>query len=218
MDYAKFQIAVAELADEGTPVTVDNVVRRLRIDADEAEMHLGRMRRDDRLEIDEDATTERATAYRVRGLSPRGKRAIAGAGASVSGALKSIRDAAAESLVEQKIESMLGIGEQKPGIPLPPEKQRKIATGALIGGVLPGIGLAYSAPWKVTAIGTVAVLVGFKVLAFFSLFFAIPFLVVAALASAALGGLYTWQYNQMGRRAALGEDPAMRKMLKRIRK
>ena len=36
--------------------------------------------------------------------------------------------------------------------------------------------------------------------------------------SGILGGLYTWQYNQMGRRAPLGEDPdASRKLPTRIK-
>ena len=51
----------------------------------------------------------------------------------------------------------------------------------------------------------------------FSLMLAVPFLVVAAVTSAVLGGLYTWQYNNMGRRAALGEDPTMRKLQSKIK-
>lgn len=209
MDYARFQIAVVELADEGTPLTTANVVARLRIEPDEAERHLRRMAREERLELDDES--DGVITYRVRGLSPRGK--SKGAGAT----LKSLRDAAAESLIEQKIGSMLGLGESRPGVPLPAAMQRKISVGAILGGVVPGLGLAYSAPWKVVAIGTVAVVVGWKVLAFFSLMLAVPFLVVAAVASAVLGGLYTWQYNNMGRRAALGEDPTMRKLQSKIK-
>jgi hypothetical protein len=212
VDYAKFQIAVVELADEGTPLTTAKVAARLRIEADEAERHLRRMAREERLEIDEEASAEGARAYRVRGLSPRRK------GAGAGGALRSLRDAAAQTLLEKKLGSMFGLGEQGPGVPLPPDKQRKISVGALVGGVVPGLGLAYSAPWKIVAISTVAVVVGFKVLAFISLMLAVPFLVVAALASAALGGLYTWQYNQMGRRAALGEDPSIRKLQSKLRR
>ena len=125
--------------------------------------------------------------------------------------------AAVNCLIEQKIGSMLGLGEGRPGVPLPAAMQRKISVGAILGGVVPGLGLAYSAPWRVVAIGTVAVIVGWKVLAFFSLMLAVPFLVVAAVTSAVLGGLYTWQYNNMGRRAALGEDPTMRKLQSKIK-
>lgn len=211
MEYSRFQVAVVELADEGKPLTTANVVARLRVDPDEAERHLRRMLREDRLEVDDDESSDGVIAYRVRGLSPRGK-----SGGATS-ALKSIRDAAAKSMLEDKIGSVLGLGESKGGAPLPASMQRKISLGALVGGVLPGLGLAYSAPWKVVAVATVGVVVGYKVLAFFSLMLAVPFLVVAAVASAIFGGLYTWQYNQMGRRAALGEDPTIRKLQSKIK-
>lgn len=209
MDYARFQIAVVELADEGTDLTTANVVAGLRIEPDEAERHLRRMARENRVEIEDES--DGVITYRVRGLSPRRK--SKGAGAT----LKSLRDAATASLIEQKLGSMLGLGEKKPGVPLPAAMQRKISLGAILGGVVPGLGLAYAAPWKVVAIGTVAVIVGWKVLAFVSLGLAVPFLVIAAVASGVLGGLYTWQYNNMGRRAALGEDPTMRKLQSKIK-
>ena len=78
---------------------------------------------------------------------------------------------------------------------------------------MPGLGLAYAAPWKVVAVATLGVIVGFKILAFVSLMFAVPFLVASAVISAILGGLYTWQFNQSGRRLPLSSDPEIRRRL-----
>lgn len=200
MDYAQFQVAAVELASEGTPLTVANVVVGLRIGASEAERHLERMQREGHLDeaLDE---VEGVIVYRVRGLTPKRR------GESITGAL---RNAAVGTLLQQKLGTSLGLGGSPAnGLAQP----RKIATGVLLGAVVPGLGLAYSAPWKVVAIATLVVVVGFKVLAFFSLMFAVPFLVAAAALSAILGGLYTWQYNQTGRRVSLGEDPEIRKRL-----
>src|SRR6185437_12365272 len=108
------------------------------------------------------------------------------------------------------------------GVALPPEKRRKIAIGVLAGGLLPGVGLAYAAPWPVVAVASLVVVAGYKILAlipFFSSLLLVPFLVVCAIASAALGGLYTWQYNRTGKRAPLGDEPlSPKQLLKRLRK
>jgi hypothetical protein len=201
VDYPQFQVAAVELASEGTPLTVANVVVGLRIGASEAERHLERMQREGHLdeELDE---AEGVVVYRVRGLTKK-----RGGGDSFTGAL---RNAAVGTMLKQRLGTSLGVGDSSSsGLAQP----RKVATGVLLGAVVPGLGLAYAAPWKVVAIATIVVVVGFKVLAFFSLMFAVPFLVAAAALSAILGGLYTWQFNQTGKRVALSSDPEIRKRL-----
>ena len=198
MDYPQFQIAAVELASEGTPLTVANVVVALRIGATEAGRHLERMTKEGHLEADFDED-EGVAVYRVRGLTPKPR------GDSLVGTL---RNAAVAGMVQQRL-GLRGVSKALGGAQQP----RKIATGVLVAGIVPGLGLAYSAPWKVVALATVVVVVGFKILAFFSLMLAVPFLAVAAAISAILGGLYTWQYNQTGRRVALSSDPEIRRRL-----
>jgi hypothetical protein len=71
----------------------------------------------------------------------------------------------------------------------------------LLGGVFPGIGLAYAAPWPTVLLATLGVLIGWKVLGF--IFLGLPFLVCAAVASAVAGAMYAHRYNQTGRRTPL---------------
>ena len=108
------------------------------------------------------------------------------------------------------------------GVALPPEKRRKISVGIVLGGLLPGFGLAYSAPWPVVVASSVVVALGIKVIGLiplFSSFLLIPFVALCAIASGVLGGLYTWQYNQTGKRTPLGDEPGSAKqLLKRLRK
>lgn len=212
MDYGKFQVAVVELADEGVRLTSANVVARLRITPEEADRHLARMAREDKLEIDLD-DDEGVRAYRVRGLSPRGGRG--------GDALSSLKEAAVGAVLADRVGSIFRFDKpmQRGGAPLPPSLRRSVPRGVALG-LIPGIGLAYAAPWPIVVVGTLAVVIGFKVLAWVSLLFAVPFLVAASVLSGILGGLYTWQYNQMGRRAPLGEDPdpdGSRKLPTRIR-
>ncbi len=202
MDYPRFQIAAVELASEGTPLTVANVVAGLRIGAAEAERHLDRMAKEGHLHLEVD-DAEGVVVYRVRGLTTGRRRE------SLGGAL---RDAAMGSALQQRFGALM---DQSKSIEqgLRTRQPRKVSIGVLLGLVVPGLGLAYAAPWKVVAVGTIAVIVGFKILAFVSFLFAIPFLLAAALISAALGGLYTWQFNQTGRRLPLSSDPEIRRRL-----
>jgi hypothetical protein len=199
VDYPQFQIAAVELASEGTPLTVANVVVGLRIGATEAGRHLERMTKEGHLEADFDED-EGVAVYRVRGLTPKPR------GESLVGAL---RNAAVAGMVQERL-GLRGVSKALGGAQQP----RKIVTGALIAGLVPGLGLAYAAPWKVVAVATLVVVVGFKFLSFFSLFMlGVPFLVVAAVVSALLGALYTWQYNKTGRRTELSHDPEIRRRL-----
>ena len=202
MDYPKFQVAAVELASEGTPLTVANVVAGLRIGATEAEQHLDRMAKEGHLDLEVD-DDEGVVVYRVRGLTTDRRRA------SLGGAL---RDAAMGSVLQQQLGSLMGQSKSREQ-GLGTRQPRKVSIGVLLGLVVPGLGLAYAAPWKVVAVGTIAVIVGFKILAFISLLFAVPFLLAAALISSALGGLYTWQFNQTGRRLPLSSDPEIRRRL-----
>ena len=199
MDYPSFQVAAVELASEGTPLTVANIVAGLRIGAAEAERHLDRMTREGHLDAEVDET-EGVIVYRVRGLTTSRRKESLGS---------ALRDAAAGSRLQQRLGS-LGLGGEKT---LGLRQPRKISLGVLLGGVVPGLGLAYAAPWKVVAVATLGVIVGFKILAFVSLMFAVPFLVASAVVSAILGGLYTWQFNQSGRRLPLSSDPEIRRRL-----
>jgi hypothetical protein len=203
VDYPQFQVEAVDLARDGTPLTVANIVVGLRIGAAEAERHLARMAKEGHLDgsFDDD---EGVIVYRVRGLSKKGS------GESLSGAL---RNAAIGTMLQQKLGTSLGIGGAS-NKALAGQQPRKVTTGVLLGGLVPGLGLAYAAPWKVVAAATIVVVAGFKILAFFStIFFAVPFLVVAAVISAILGGLYAWQFNQAGQRVALSNDPEIRRRL-----
>jgi hypothetical protein len=202
VDYPRFQVAAVELASEGTPLTVANVVAGLRIGATEAERHLDRMATEGHLDLEVD-DAEGVVVYRVRGLTTDRRRA------SLGGAL---RDAAVGSVLQQRLGALMGQSTSR-AQGLGAQQPRKISHGVFLGLVVPGLGLAYAAPWKVVAVATIAVLVGFKILAFVSLLFAVPFLLAAALVSAALGGLYTWQFNQTGRRLPLNRDPEIRRRL-----
>jgi hypothetical protein len=108
------------------------------------------------------------------------------------------------------------------GSALPEQRRRKILVGVVLGGLIPGFGLAYTAPWRVVVASSLLVVVGFKLIGLIpilSAFLLIPFVAICAIASAALGGLYTWQYNQHGKRTPLGDETASPKeLLKRLRK
>ncbi|HVY46028.1 MAG TPA: hypothetical protein VHB21_09120 [Minicystis sp.] len=195
MDYAKFQLAVIDVAHEGTPLTVANVVARLRVEPEEAERKLDRMAKEGRLDLEVDET-DGVVVYRVRGLTPK----------TVTEKLDALRHKV-ESEAIQHVGTALSFGKpfKTSGAPLPMALRRSVPLGLVLGGLFPGLGLAYAAPWSVVAVATIAVVVGFKVLSFFWL--GVPFLMLAVLASAAAGAVYTWRYNQTGRRTAVFDAP-----------
>jgi hypothetical protein len=198
VDYAKFQVAVVEVAHDGVPLTVANVVARLRLEPDEAEKKLDRMAKEGRLDLEVDEN-EGVVVYRVRGLSPK----------SMNERLDGLRKKV-ESEAMQHVGTALAFG--KPfgmRTPLPASLRRSIPVGLVLGGLFPGAGLAYAAPWSVAIGATIFVILGFKILSFFWL--GIPFLMLCVLASAAAGAAYTWRYNQVGHRSAL-TDPEPRRL------
>lgn len=81
--------------------------------------------------------------------------------------------------------------------------------GALLGLLVPGLGLLYAAPIKVVLLASVAILLAVKMLAVIPLLgplLSSVALGVCALASAVLGALYAKQYNRSGRRAHLERE------------
>jgi hypothetical protein len=214
VDYAKFSVAVIEIAGEGTRLTTANVVSRLRIDPAKAEKMLDQMARDGRLDLEVDES-EGVVVYRVRGLTTR----VADDGwRSPNESLQSRpgrRDGLAGALRNLGVDPMhvgtaLAFGKPfRKSSPLPRSLQRSVPAGVALGGLLPGAGLAYAAPWASAAIATAVVFVGFELL---PLLLAIPFLLCAMIVSAVLGGLYTWRYNQTGRRSPLAGEPGSRQL------
>jgi hypothetical protein len=218
VEYDDFQDTVQDLADSGTRLTKGNVALRLKIDPASAGKMLDRMTRDGRLELDIDERSGEIF-YEMRrrdaAAAPRAsssKSALAGLGKALdsSGALT------AAKLGTALVMAKAGAG----GVTVAPEKRRQIALGVILGGLLPGFGLAYTAPWPVVVASSVVVALGIKVIGLiplFSSFLLIPFVAVCAVASAVLGGLYTWQYNQTGKRTALGDEPTSPKqVMKRL--
>ncbi len=81
--------------------------------------------------------------------------------------------------------------------------------GALLGLLVPGMGLLYAAPVSAAALATIAIFIAVKMAAaipLLGLVLAPITLGVAALCSAALGAAYVKQYNSGGRRVHL-HDP-----------
>jgi hypothetical protein len=214
VEYDDFQSEVLELADGGTRLTKGGVALRLKVDPASAGAMLDRMTRAGQLELDIDERSGEIF-YEVRRRAGERPRALPES--SAVSAASGVRDALGTALVMAK-----AAGVTSGGMALPPEQRRKLALGVLLGGLIPGIGLAYSAPWPVVLASSVVVVVGYKVLALipiFSSLLLIPFLAVCAVASAILGGLYTWQYNQAGKRSPLGDEPlSPKQLLKRFRK
>ena len=107
------------------------------------------------------------------------------------------------------------------GSALAPGKRRRLGVGILLG-LIPGIGLFYAAPLPVAMAASLAFIACCWVISLIPILssFLIPlFVMVCALGSAVLGGLYTWQYNQTGKRTPLGDEPVSPKqLLKRLRR
>jgi hypothetical protein len=227
VEYDDFQDAVIELADGGTRLTKGNVALRLKIEPATASAMLDRMARDGRLELDLDERSGEIF-YEVRAkdggrAKPAGKGALGELGKALDDGALAVKVGTALAMARGSSGMAAGVASRLGGgMALPPEERRQIALGVLLGALVPGLGLAYTAPWPVVVASSLVVVVGYKVLAlipFFSSLLLIPFLVVCAVASALLGGLYTWQYNRTGKRAPLGDEPlSPKQLLKRFKK
>jgi hypothetical protein len=82
------------------------------------------------------------------------------------------------------------------------KNQKNVVLAFILGLVLPGLGLFYVAPWLVAGIGTVAVLVIYKVLGWIPLLGSVVMALVA-LVSAGLCVLYARAYNRTGKRVEI---------------
>jgi hypothetical protein len=230
VEYAKFQDAVLALADGGTRLTKTSVALRLGVTPVTAGELLDRMTRDGKLELDIDEASGEifyelraragARAASAPGTTGAPARPIEGRKPSDGAkALRTLGSALERGGLAAKVGTALALGDDGG---LPEERRRKIALGVVLGGLFPGLGLAYTAPWPVVVATSVVVIIGYKLLALipiFSSFLLVPFLVVCAVASGVLGGLYTWRYNQAGKRAAIGDEPVSpKKLLERFTK
>ena len=216
VEYDDFQDAVLGLADGGARLTKGSVALRLEVEPASAGVMLDRMTREGVLELDVDEGTGEIF-YEVRRKD--GARGKADGGSALAGLAKAIDGGA----LAAKAGAALAMAEAgAKGALLPADKRRSIAVGVLAGGLLPGFGLFYTAPWPVALGASAVVVIGWKILSlipFFSSFLLVPFFVVCVVASAVLGGLYTWQYNQTGKRTPLGDGrTSPKRLLGRIRK
>ncbi len=87
--------------------------------------------------------------------------------------------------------------------------QKSAAVGAVLGLLIPGVGLLYAAPWGAAAVVTLAIFLAVKMVGALPLIgwlLSSVALGVGALASGALGAMYVRKYNQHGRRTHL--DPS----------
>jgi hypothetical protein len=227
VEFDDFQESVLELAQGGTRITKGNVALRLQVTPERASSLLDRMAKDGVLELDIDERSNeiyyevrrghRAPATSAKNAANVADAAIATVGATVGKALGGgsiggrLRVGSAVTLAKAAAAS---------GV-VPADQRRKIGVGILLGGLFPGFGLLYSAPWPIAIAASLVVALGFKIISLiplFSSFLLIPFVAVCAVASAVLGGLYTWQYNQTGKRTPLGDEPiSPKQLLKRFR-
>lgn len=209
--YESFRDAVLELADDDVRLTKARVAERLSIEPSSAGELLDRMAREGALELDIDERSgEIFYEPTARGARASKKPALA--------ALGDLGAAIDRGKLAAKVGAALALADDGAS---PLARRRKVSLGVLLGGLIPGLGLAYAAPWTIVVAASAVVLIGFELLSIIpvvSSLLLVPFLVVCALGSAALGGLYTWRYNQAGKRAALGREPTTLKgLLKRRR-
>ena len=209
----KRQNAVLELAESGARLTKERVAEALDIEPARAGELLDEMARAGSLELDVDESSGEifyTVSRRARAASPENE----GSGLA---ALRDLEGTIERGGLSAKVGKALLLG----GDAAPVAKRRKVSLGVLLGGLFPGFGLAYSAPWPVVIAASAVVIVGWKLISIIPLlsaFLLVPFLVVCALASAALGGMYAWSFNQAGKRAPLGDEPVTPKaLMKRLK-
>jgi hypothetical protein len=218
VEYDDFQEAVLDIAEGGARITKGGVALRLKLEPATAGAMLDRMTRDGALELDVDERSGEIF-YEVPRRRPAPRAGGGGAGKALAGLGKALDEGA----LAVKVGSVLMAAKTGAvGSALPAERRRRIAVGVLAGALLPGVGLAYAAPWPVVLAASAVFLVGYKLIAlipFLSSVLLFPFVVVCVVVSAVLGGLYTWQYNRAGKRAPLGDEPlSPKQLLKRLGK
>lgn len=189
MDQDRFEAAVVALAAEGVPLTVANVSARTGIAPRKAETMLDAMVRTHHLESDVDER-EAVIVYRVRGLSPNvnTKKRVATA---FDDAQSKMALAAGQVVVRQAKQAVLA--KPRPG-------EKSVALGGLLG-LLGPWGLAYSAPWVTVIVASLGYAIALNIPIIRSI--VAMFAVVIHLVCAIAGLLYTWRFNQNGKRTPI---------------
>jgi membrane protein implicated in regulation of membrane protease activity len=178
MDFESFELAVIDLASRSIRLTVANVSAHARIAPSRVEEMLDRMAQEGRLdvELDEDRGL---IFYVVRGLTPPPQHL----------AVRPI-----DYRQRQFVSTDLQRGN------------KSAALGAILGLLVPGVGLIYAAPMSAVAVVSIGTFIAVKMVAVLPLsgwLLSSVVLGVAALASAVLGAMYVRKYNQNGRRTHL---------------
>jgi hypothetical protein len=206
MKLKDFEMAIIELAHQGVRLTIPNVVASLKVKPDKAEEWLDDLARQDKLEVEIDEE-EGIIYYRVRGLT------VTADQGGVGSELAAIGDRA---MAAASLGAALGGLNREPASPLPKDKRKSLLAGILLGLFLPGLGLFYAAPWLLAVLGTVGIILVWKLLGWIPL---IGSLVIGtyALGSALLGGLYTAEFNRRGKRAKLMKKTSGKRRLPRGR-
>ncbi len=211
MKLRDFEVAIIELAADGVVLTVPNVVVKLKIKPEEASKWLDALTSTNKLELD--FNDEGVIFYRVRGLTVRSGSAKSD-DSSLGSSLKSLgnKGLGAAAL------ALAGSGKKAPRRALAKDEQKSLLLGFLLG-LIPGLGLFYSAPLRAAAVVTVVIAVVMTVVGWFGWIPIIGPLIsgalftMFALASALLGLLYAAAYNRNGRRTMLSDKVSPDKRL-----
>lgn len=179
-----FEIALVNLAKEGTQLTVANVMAHLSVTSLQAEHWLEALTQRGRLARREDE--ELGATYTVRGLTVPPS-------ARLEQHLKPLQTLLLRSLnVDPRVPVLI-----------PPERQKSVPVGVVIGAIVPGVGLFYAAPLStallVTILGYIAIGISDSAPMIGNALGTLGWIAFAVL-SGTLGGAFTWHYNRNGRR------------------
>lgn len=117
-------------------------------------------------------------------------------------------EALKNSVLGAAVKQQLGIKDEDESKELAAGPKRSVKSGALMGLLLPPLGLGYSAPWKI-AVPLSAGYLGLAVIYYYFLNIPVVGMLISSLvmfahvAGAVAGGGYAWRFNQKGRRANL---------------
>jgi serine/threonine protein kinase len=183
----ELEMAVIDLATEGTPITVANLVARTRRPS---------------LEIERTIEEMVAGARLVAHPNPKGPTCYQMPGLSIP----------LTTRLRHRAEPLEALGKRllhiDPAISptLPPPKQKSVPFGAIVATFIPGVGLIYAAPvlsaLLLTIIGAV-ILGGVESVPFVGGVLKVVVGLALALTSGVLGAAYTWHYNRAGKRTTL---------------
>ncbi len=182
MTHEAFELAVIDIASQGIKITVANVAAKVRLAPAHVEEMLDRMASEGRLDMELDE--ERGLIfYVVRGLTPPPTNIVRYPG----------------SYVPPSYAASSPVGAPRRGNKSP-------TIGAVLGFLVPGVGLLYAAPWVAAAVFTFATFVMVKMVGALPLIgwlLKSAMLGLAALTSGVLGAIYVRKYNANGKRTHL---------------